>query len=399
MSPCVQPTSSSAAHVLDPARANHRRLQLACFLTTYDRFAMPPMLVAIAHDLDASLTEIAAAAGVYFLAYGLMQPIWGVLSTRVGLAATMTLSITAGSLATLASAVAQDVTTLAIMRAVAGALFAAAFPAALIYVGATASPQRRQREVTELMTGVALGTTLSTVVSGALTYFVGWRWGFALTTALCLLSYLYLSHLTELKRMPWRDPLLTPLRRVLSNHRVYQLLALAVLDGVGILGVLTFVPTAVESTGRNAATAAAITATYGVSVLFAAPLVGRLSGRVPASRFILVGALVGAVACGMLAVSVGFATAIAACALLGVAWASMHSSLQTWATEVTPEERGLTVSFFAGSLFAGSAIAAAVGGPFADRLDFVTLFGGAALVLVTVGVAGNIARARWERHH
>jgi MFS family permease len=383
----------------DSVRGDPRRLQLASFLSTFDRFAMPPMLVAIAHDLDVPLAQIVGAAGAYFLAYGLMQPIWGILSTRIGLARTMTWCIGAGSLATLGSALAQDVTTLTILRAAAGGLFSSAFPAALIYVGATAPAPRRQREVTELMTGVALGTALSTVIAGSLTYFVGWRWVFVLTGLVCLLSSLYLSRLAELPRMPWRAPLIAPLRRVLANRSVYQLLLLAVMDGAAILGALTFLPAAVESTGRNAATAAAVTATYGVAVLIAAQVVGRLSHGVTASRFILAGALIGAAACALLAISVGLVAAAAACALLGIAWASMHSSLQTWATEITPEERGLTVSFFAGSLFAGSALAAAVGGPFAEEHDFGTLFTGSALVLVTIGISGYIARARWEHHH
>ncbi|MCW2840189.1 MAG: Sugar efflux transporter [Aeromicrobium sp.] len=382
----------------DPARIDPRRLQLASFICVFDRFAMPPMLVAIAHDLGVPLTQIVGAAGAYFLAYGLMQPIWGVVSTRIGLATTMRWCILLGSTATLATTFAQDVTALTIGRAVAGGLFSAGFPAALIYVGATVPPQRRQREVTNLMTGVAVGTAMATAVAGGVTYAIGWRWVFVLTAGLGTLSAVYVWRLAELPRMPWRDPLLAPLRRVLTRPAVWALLALAVLDGMSILGALTFLPTAVESTGRNTATAAAITALYGVAVLVAARAVGRLSSRVPGSRFIVVGALIGAAGCGLLAWSVGLVAAGTACVLLGIAWASMHSSLQTWATEVMPAERGLTVSFFAGSLFAGSAVAAALGGPFAEEHDFTMVFGAAAAVLVTISVSGYIARARWERH-
>lgn len=375
------------------------QLQLAAFLTTYDRFAIPPMLVAIAHDLDVPLAQVAGAAGAYFLAYGLMQPVWGILSVRIGLARTMAWSIALGSLGTLASALVQDVTTLTLVRCISGGLFSATFPAALIYVGATATPERRQRDVTELMTGVAFGTTLSTVIAGTLTYFVGWRWAFVFSGAMCLLCSTYVARLTELPRTRFREPLIAPLRRVLSNPTVYQLLALAVLDGVAILGALTFLPTAVESIGQNAATAAVVTATYGIAVLFAARVVGRLSQRTPTSHFILYGALVGALACGLLAISIGLVTAIVACALLGVSWAAMHSALQTWATEVTPAERSLTVSFFAGALFAGSALAASLGGPWAGRENFTVVFGGAAAVLATIAVTGYIARARWEHQH
>lgn len=363
----------------------------------FDRFAMPPMLVAIARDLDVPLSQAVAAAGAYFLAYGLMQPVWGVLSTRIGLATTMRWCILAGGLATLATAFAPGVLTLTIGRAVGGALFAAGFPAALIYVGTTAAPGQRQREVTRLMTGAALGTALATAIAGGLTYLVGWRSVLILSGILAIGVSMYLWKLVELTPMPWRAPLFAPLRRVLTRPAVLVLLVLAALDGAAILGALTFLPTAVESTGRNTATAAGITALYGVSVWMAAVLVGRLSNRISGSQFILAGAAAGAAGCGLLAISVDLAVAGAGCLLLGIAWASMHSSLQTWATEVMPPDRGLTVSFFAGSLFAGSALAAAIGGPFAEAQNFVAVFAAAAVVLVLVGASGYIARAHWER--
>lgn len=383
----------------DAVAANRRRLQLTSFVSAFDRFAMPPMLVAIAHDLGVPLTQVVSAAGAYFLVYGLMQPIWGMLSNRLGLAATMTWSTLAGSLATLSATWSNDVLSLTLSRAVAGGLFSAGIPAALIYVGNTALPRRRQREVTDLMTGVALGTAFSTAIAGSLTYFVGWRWVFALTGCIGILSALYIARLTEFPRTSFRDPLLAPVKKVLANQAVHQLLVLAVLDGAAVLGVLTFLPTAVESAGHNAATAAAVTATYGLAVLVGARIVGTLSHRTSGSRFILIGSAIGAIACALLAFSVDLGAAIVACVLLGFAWASMHSSLQTWATEVMPEERPIAVSFFAGALFAGSAIAATLGGPLAQSHDFPTLFAYGTLILVIVGVSGYIARAHWERHH
>ena len=225
------------------------------------------------------------------------------------------------------------------------------------------------------------------------------RWVFAMSGCIGIASSMYIVRLTELPRASWREPLVRPLMAVLRSRAVQQLLVLAVLDGAAILGALTFIPAAVESTGQNAAIAAGVTAIFGVAVLAGARIVGRLSGRISASVFILAGSAVGAVACALLAFSIHAVAAGIACALLGIAWASMHSSLQTWATEVRPNERSIAVSFFAGSLFAGSAIAAALGGPLAERHEFMPLFAYGTLLLVIVGVTGYIARARWEHQH
>ena len=63
-----------------------RLLRAAAFLSTFDRFTIAPMLVTIAAALGVSLEEVAAAASLYFLLYGLMQPVWGISlrPTRTG---------------------------------------------------------------------------------------------------------------------------------------------------------------------------------------------------------------------------------------------------------------------------------------------------------------------------
>src|SRR5215216_829772 len=61
-----------------------RLLQLAAFVSSFDRFAVAPMLVTIAASLGASLTGVAATASLYHLLYGLMQPVWGMVSDRLG---------------------------------------------------------------------------------------------------------------------------------------------------------------------------------------------------------------------------------------------------------------------------------------------------------------------------
>ena len=53
-----------------------RLLQFAAFFSSFDRFVVGPMLLTIA----ASLTEVAAMASLYYLLYGLMQPLWGMAS-------------------------------------------------------------------------------------------------------------------------------------------------------------------------------------------------------------------------------------------------------------------------------------------------------------------------------
>jgi len=174
-----------------------RLLQLAAFVSVLDRFAMPPMLIAIARDLNVPLTQIVQAAGAYYLAYGLMQPVWGMISDRLGLVRTMRLTLRLASVMTAASALTSTPLALGVARALAGACFAAAVPAGLIYIGDTVPAQRRQREVTDLMVGVALGTAVASVGAGILAQLLSWRIAFIVTGLAALFLVAALRQLTE----------------------------------------------------------------------------------------------------------------------------------------------------------------------------------------------------------
>src|SRR5688572_23132142 len=112
---------------------------------------MPPMLVVIAHDLGVPLADVVRAAGVYFLVYGLCQPLWGAVSDRLGRVRTMRLTLLLAALCTLGSALSGSTLVLAVTRGLAGGFFGAAYPSSLIYLGDTVPAALRQRDVTRLM--------------------------------------------------------------------------------------------------------------------------------------------------------------------------------------------------------------------------------------------------------
>jgi MFS family permease len=358
---------------------------------------MPPLLIAIAVDLDVPLSSVVQAAGAYFLAYGLMQPVWGTVSDHVGLVRTMRLTLVVAGLASLAGAFTWSPLTLGICRGVAGGFFAAAYPAGLIYLGDTVPADRRQRDVTRLMVGVALGTGLASVGAGLLAEVWTWRAAFVITGVAALVLAVVLRRLEELPRTRAHRTVLTPLLAVARSRPTLLVLGLAFLEGAVLLGVLTLLPAAVEDAGASTALAGAVAAVYGVAVFLAATLVGRLSRRWHPKWLIGLGASSALAACLVLAVSRSPAVAVGVTVLLGLAWTAMHSSLQTWATEVLPAARATVVSLFAGSLFIGSALAAVAVAGLAGAGEYRTIFLLAAVAAVPLGLTAVWGRARWRR--
>ena len=97
-------------------------LQAAAFLSTFDRFAIAPMVVFIAADLEVSLAEASAAASLYFLLYGCMQPVWGMLSYRLGRVRVIRCALIGALMSGLLLAFAPNLVVLVVARAFAGAI-------------------------------------------------------------------------------------------------------------------------------------------------------------------------------------------------------------------------------------------------------------------------------------
>jgi predicted MFS family arabinose efflux permease len=374
-----------------------RLLQLTAFVSTFDRFAMPPMFIAIAANLDASLTSVVQAAGAYFLAYGLLQPVWGVVSDALGLVRTMRLTLLCAGLAAVACAFAWSPLALGIARGAAGGFLGAAYPASLIYVGDTVPPDRRQQGVTRLMVGVAIGTGSASIAGGLIAQLWTWRAAFVLTGLSALVLAWALRRLPQPAETRTHRNIAAPFVQVLRSRTALFVLAMAFLEGAVLLGVLVLLPAAVEAAGAPAAVAGAVTAVYGIAVFVFAGVVGRLSRRQHPARLIALGATSALVACALLTVSRSPVVALVVTLLLGLAWTAMHSSLQTWATEVLPPARAAVVSLFAGSLFTGSALAAVAVADLADAGQYRTIFLLAGLLTVPLGVLAVWGRARWRR--
>ncbi|MET0238084.1 MAG: MFS transporter [Kibdelosporangium sp.] len=369
---------------------------MTTFVSTLDRFAMPPMLISMAADLDASLSDVVRAASAYFLVYGLMQLVWGTVSDSLGLVRTMRLTMLAAGLATIAAAFVWTPVWLAITRGLAGGFFGAAYPASLVYLGDTVPARERQSQITRLMVGTAMGIAVASVGAGLMAHLVSWRGTFVVTGVTSLVLTVLLRRLAEPPMTRKDSKILQAVAQVLRTRAALFVLLLAFAEGVVLLGALTLLPPAVEAAGANAAVAGAVTSTYGLSVLVSARFVGRMSKSLHAAKLIAIGATAALIACTLLAISRHPAVTVVAALLLGLVWTAMHSSIQTWATEVVPAARATMISLFATALFAGSAVAAGAVAGLAQAGAYGSIYFVAAATTVPLGVLAVVGRFRWR---
>ena len=72
--------------------------------------------------------------------------------------------------------------------------------------------------------------------------------------------------------------------------------------------------------------------------------------------------------------------------MLGLAFYMLHNTLQTNATQMTPEARGTAVGLFSASLYLGQTAGVAAGAVVFDRFTAVPVFLAAAAILIALGL-------------
>ena len=172
---------------------------------------------------------------------------------------------------------------------------------------------------------------------------------------------------------------------------------LALVEGGVILGFLTYLPPALEAGGYNAAASGLAVGLYGLATLGWTWVLKRVSDRLGKGALISLGGALLALGYATGALSQNLLNISLAACFVGGGFAFMHSTLQTWATEVVPEARATVISFFAAALFVGSGLATTAAAPLAEESAFGIIFALAALVALPLGILGGLARRRYAR--
>ena len=374
-------------------------LYLGPFVSYGDRFAIGPLLVSISRDLGRPLAAVTGVASVYFLLYGVIQPVYGVLSDRVGRVRVMRLALLGLGLGNLAAAAAPSLGVLIVAKGATGAFAGGILPTSLVYVGDKVAFGRRQHVIANVLSAGAVGTVLASIGAGLLGRFSTWRLVFVIPGVLALGLALMLGRLAEsLGEQRGAGPL-SQVRRVARHPWALFLFALAIAEGAVILGFLTFLAPALEAQGESPAVAGSVVATYGVAVFLAMQLVKRLVGRtsISPSALIAIGGALLLVAYLAVAWDQAVANVLLASVLIGSAFAFLHSTMQTWATEVAPEARGTATSFFVTGVFTGAALGTAAVRSLAGEQRYGLLFLVAATTTVPVVAVAAAARARFSK--
>ena len=372
-----------------------RLLYFGPFATMADRFAVAPLLIPMAVTFHVSLAAVSGVASLYYLAYGLLPPVYGVLADRFGRVRIIRTALLGTAVADVLSALSPNLTALLVARFITGGIACGVMPTTLVYLADRFPFTVRQQAITNVLVFVALGTAVGTLGAGLTAHVLTWRLFFLIPGAIALGVAIALRRTPESLVTRSRQNPLRQVAGVLRHGWAIFLLAVAVLVGAVMFGFVTYLAPALEASGQSPAIAGLVVATYGLSVLICTRVFRYVARRTPAALILAGGAALLLIGYLIVAAAQTVPAILVASVLAGGAYAFMQSTFQTWATDVVPEARATATSLFATAIFGGAALATAAVSGLAGAHQYSSLFTIAAIVTLPVLIIGGLARWRY----
>jgi YNFM family putative membrane transporter len=345
-------------------------LGAAAFMVAADARCVDPLLRTVAVDFNVLLKTAALVVSAYALPYGLGQLVYGPLGDRIGKVHVMAVAFSLFALGTGACAFVpgqqHGLHLLIGLRFFTGVFAAAIIPLSIAYIGDKFSPEKRQAVLGEFMSALMLGAVFSGPMGGIFGEYLGWRNLFLLLGGLSVCVALAFMKSARSEPRPVKDPSkpTTPVIKgyanVLANPDAWVVYPAIFFEGLFLFGGFVYISSSLQDQFKlDILIAGVLVGFYGIGGLIYSFSAKRILRQLKQWQMAAMGGL-------LLMMGFGIAAAlptmkvwwpiIPALLMIGFGFNSVHSTLQTKATELAPKARGTAVSIFAFFFFLGQAL-------------------------------------------
>ena len=353
------------------------------------------LLPQIAADLGTTVGAASVVATAYALTHGGVQLFVGPIGDRVGSFRTVALACAGGAVTVALCGLAPSLPLLALARLLSGACAAWIIPMSMAFIGDVTPYERRQQVLGRYLTGGISGLLFGQAAGGILGDHLGWRAvffvlaGLFALAAIALVIEMTVNPLTRPARHAERrrGGFVADYRRVFGDRWARLVIFAVLLEAVFTFGPLTYVGADLHLRfGLSFTMVGAIVAAFGLGGLIYVASIKPLVTWLGQRGLVTVGGALLAVAYLILATPWAWWPAPLAVALIGLGYYMLHNTLQTNATQMTPEARGTAIAVFSSALYLGQMVGVAAAAPVVDRFGAPVVFVIGAIGLPALGV-------------
>jgi predicted MFS family arabinose efflux permease len=388
--------SSSAPKPSDraPARAI-ALLALAGFASQSMVRVSDSLLPQIAADLGVTVGAASIVVTVYALTHGSVQLVIGPVGDRFGKYKCVAIATAVSSALTLLCGLAQSLPALVAARLACGLSAGWIIPLAMAYVGDVIPYERRQQVLGRFLAGQILGQLFGQAAGGILGDLFGWRRVFfllaavfALATAALIVELLRnpFTHASHASAPPARG-FVADYSAVLGTPWARVVILVAFIESALMFGAFAFVGADLHLRfGLSFTLVGLFVGAFAVGGLIYSLSVTYLVGRLGQIGLATGGGVVLALAYVMLALEPYWWLAPLAITAVGFGFYMLHNTLQTNATQMTPQARGTAVAIFSSALYLGQTAGVAAAALVFDRHGGVPVFLAAGILLLVLAL-------------
>ncbi|HMA57067.1 MAG TPA: MFS transporter [Pseudolabrys sp.] len=380
-------------------------LALASFASQSMVRVSDSLLPQISADMGVSVGAASIVVTAYALAHGSVQLIIGPVGDRFGKFACVTAAAAMSSVLVLMCGLAGSLTTLVAARLACGLSAGWIIPLAMAFLGDVIPYERRQQVLGTFLSGQILGQLFGQAAGGVLGDFFGWRRVFfflaalfAVATVAMLIEFLRnpitrASHATATRSRGFVKDYATVLRTPWAR----AVIAMGFVESVFMFGGFAYVGADLHLRfGVNFAIVGLFVGAFAIGGLIYSLSVSRLVSRLGQIGLVTGGGALLALAFGTIAFAPHAYFAPFAIMGIGLGYYMLHNTLQTNATQMTPEARGTAVAIFSSALYLGQTLGVAINAPIFDRFSAVPVFviSGAGLLALGLWLARKLRQRR-----
>jgi len=358
------------------------------------------LLPQIASDFGTSVGEASIVVVAYGVSHGCVQLIIGPIADRFGKYRTVTVMCALATILVALCGMAQSLSALAIARFASGAAAGWIIPTSMAYIGDVTPYDRRQPILGRYLSGQIFGQLFGQAAGGVLGDWLGWRQVFIVLAAIFALATAGLvfelasNPRTRARRQPHERTgggFAADYAAVLSSPWSRIVIAAVFIEASIGWGAFAYVGADLHLRfGLSFSAVGLIVGTFGIGGLIYAGSVQQLVDQFGQAGLAIFGGVLIGLAYLVLAIGAAWWLAPLAVTAIGLGFYALHNTLQTNATQMTPQARATAVAIFSSAIYLGQTLGVAAGALVFDRFSAVPLF------LLTAGTLPAVAL--WFAH-